>query len=93
MAPTHFDLTTASIADINAAFDASALTSERLVQLCLDRIEAYDDAGPVKNLKDQGVDVLNQHQDCPGAGIQAAEMAGMFSVGYHIDGSLPRMAG
>lgn len=41
----------------------------------------------VKNLKDQSVDVLNQHQDCPGAGIQAAEKAGMFSVGYHVDGS------
>lgn len=41
----------------------------------------------VKNLDDQGVDVLNQHQDCPGAGIQAAEKAGMFSVGYHVDGS------
>ncbi|MBM3139501.1 MAG: BMP family ABC transporter substrate-binding protein [Candidatus Rokubacteria bacterium] len=41
----------------------------------------------VKNLKAQGVDVLNQHQDCPGAGIQAAEKAGMFSVGYHVDGS------
>lgn len=41
----------------------------------------------VKNLKDQGADVLNQHQDCPGAGIQAAEKAGMFSVGYHVDNS------
>jgi len=41
----------------------------------------------VNNLKDQGVDVLNQHQDCPGAGIQAAEAAGMYSVGYHVDGS------
>ena len=44
-------------------------------------------AESVKNLKDQGADVLNQHQDCPGAGIQAAEKAGMFSVGYHVDGS------
>lgn len=44
-------------------------------------------AESVKNLQDQGVDVLNQHQDCPGAGIQAAEKAGMFSVGYHVDGS------
>jgi basic membrane lipoprotein Med (substrate-binding protein (PBP1-ABC) superfamily) len=44
-------------------------------------------AESVKNLKDQGVDVLNQHQDCPGAGIQAAEKAGIFSVGYHVDGS------
>lgn len=44
-------------------------------------------AEAVKNLKDQGVDVLNQHQDCPGAGIQAAEKANMFSVGYHVDGA------
>jgi basic membrane lipoprotein Med (substrate-binding protein (PBP1-ABC) superfamily) len=44
-------------------------------------------AESVKNLQGQGVDVLNQHQDCPGAGIQAAEKAGMFSVGYHVDGS------
>lgn len=44
-------------------------------------------AESVKSLKDQGVDVLNQHQDCPVAGIQAAEKAGMFSVGYHVDDS------
>ncbi len=46
MAATHFELTEASIADINAACNAGALTSERLVQLYLDRIEAYDEAGP-----------------------------------------------
>jgi len=49
MATTQFDLTTASIADINAAFDAGALTSEKLVQMYLDRIEAYDQAGPQIN--------------------------------------------
>ncbi len=43
------DLTTASIADLNAAFDAGTLTSERLVQMYLDRIEAYDHAGPQIN--------------------------------------------
>lgn len=43
---TPFDLTTASIADINAAFDAGALTSERLVELYLERINAYDEDGP-----------------------------------------------
>ena len=43
---TQFELTQASIADINAAFDAGALSSERLVQMYLDRIEAYDEAGP-----------------------------------------------
>lgn len=44
-----FDLSTASIADINAAFDADALTSEKLVQLYLARIDAYDQKGPKLN--------------------------------------------
>lgn len=48
MSPS-FNLTTATIADINAAFDAGALTSERLVELYLARIEAYDEAGPKIN--------------------------------------------
>ena len=53
VAPTRaartFDLSTASIADINAAFDAGALTSERLTRLYLARIAAYDKAGPTLN--------------------------------------------
>jgi len=40
------DLDSATIADINAAFDAGTLTSEKLVQLCLARIKAYDRQGP-----------------------------------------------
>jgi len=44
-----FDLSTTSIADINAAFDAGALTSERLTGLYLARIAAYDRAGPTLN--------------------------------------------
>jgi amidase len=36
----------ATIADINAAFDAGSLTSEQLVQMCLTRIRAYDKQGP-----------------------------------------------
>ena len=39
-------LSGATIADLNAAFDAGSLTSERLVTLYLARIEAYDDDGP-----------------------------------------------
>jgi amidase len=42
----HFELATATIADINDAFDAGALTSEKLLQLYLARIEAYDQRGP-----------------------------------------------
>jgi amidase len=40
------DLDAATIADINAAFDAGTLTAERLVELCLARIAAYDRKGP-----------------------------------------------
>lgn len=42
----EFDLATATIEDINEALDAGALTSEKLVQLYLDRIAAYDKKGP-----------------------------------------------
>jgi amidase len=51
-APAHaatFDLTTASGADINAAFDSGALTSEKLVRMYLARIDAYDHKGPKIN--------------------------------------------
>ena len=41
-----FDLQTATLADIQAAMDSGALTSEKLVQLYLNRIEAYDKKGP-----------------------------------------------
>ena len=36
----------ATIEDLNAAFDAGELTSERLIEMSLARIEAYDQAGP-----------------------------------------------
>jgi amidase len=45
-AATTFDFDALTIADINRAFDRGALTAERLVQLCLARIEAYDRQGP-----------------------------------------------
>jgi len=44
-----FELTTASIEDINKAFDSGALNSEQLVQLSLARIAAYDETGPRLN--------------------------------------------
>jgi amidase len=45
----EFDLATATIADVNAAFDSGKLTSEKLVQIYLARIEAYDKKGPALN--------------------------------------------
>ena len=44
-----FRLQDATISDINKAFDAGALTSEQLVNLYLNRIDTYDDAGPAIN--------------------------------------------
>jgi amidase len=40
------DFDAATIAEINKALDAGMLTSEKLVQLCLARIAAYDRKGP-----------------------------------------------
>ncbi len=58
--PVHaaqFDLSTATIADIDAAFDSGALNSEKLVKLYLARIQAYDQQGPKLN----SVITLNPH--------------------------------
>jgi len=44
-----FRLEEATVSSINRAFDAGALTSEQLVQLYLNRIEAYDKQGPSIN--------------------------------------------
>lgn len=44
-----FDLSTATVRSINAAFDAGTLTSEKLVSLYLERIKAYDRQGPEIN--------------------------------------------
>src|SRR2546425_6906601 len=43
---TTIDFESATIADINAAFDAGTLTAEKLVQMCLARIAAFDRKGP-----------------------------------------------
>ena len=50
LTPAHaaktLDFDALTIADIDHAFDSGALTSEKLVQLCLARIDAYDRKGP-----------------------------------------------
>src|SRR5262245_52816385 len=45
----NFDLLTASVSDIQSAVASGALTYERLVQLYLNRVEAYDKKGPKLN--------------------------------------------
>jgi amidase len=48
-APRKIDLDAATIVDLNSAFDAGTLTSEKLVQLSLARIQAFDHRGPFLN--------------------------------------------
>lgn len=45
----EINLTSANITEINAAFDARTLNSEKLVQLYLNRIDAYNKKGPAIN--------------------------------------------
>ncbi len=47
--PTTFNLVEATIDDIDNAFEFGALTSKELVQLYLNRIEAYDNSDPAVN--------------------------------------------
>lgn len=44
-------------------------------------------ADAARKLLALGVDVLTQHQDCTRTILEAAESAGISSVGYHYDGS------
>lgn len=48
-APASLDLSTATIADLQTAMEKGALTSEKLVQLYLARIAAFDQQGPALN--------------------------------------------
>jgi amidase len=48
-APKTIDLDSATIADLNSAFNAGTLNSERLVEMCLARIDAFDHRGPGLN--------------------------------------------
>jgi amidase len=48
-AAQSFELTEASVADLSRAFDLGTLTSERLVQPYLHRIDAFESKGPELN--------------------------------------------
>ena len=48
-AAQQIDVTSATIEDVNRALDEGTLTSERLVELYLARMEAFDQAGPTLN--------------------------------------------
>ena len=67
--PPPFDVVEATIADIHQAMRAGTLTSKELVQLYLDRIEAFDKRGPAVN----AIITIN-----PNALAQAAELDAIF---------------
>lgn len=67
-----FSLTTATIADVNRAFNSGALTSYELTQLYVSRIAAYDYSGPNLN----SVAFLN-----PNALNEAAELDALRASG------------
>src|SRR5258708_15983712 len=72
------DLSTATIADLQAAMEKGALTSEKLASLYLARIAAYDQAGPKLNT----VITLNAKALDEARALDAERKAG------HVRGSL-----
>lgn len=61
---TEFNILETSIADVHAAYRSGELTARRLVQAYLNRIEAYDQAGPKINslisLNPQALEIADQ---------------------------------
>ena len=52
-----------------------------------DWFKPTEEANAVTNLADQGVDVVSGHVDSPKVLIQTAEKRGIYSAGYHYNGS------
>ncbi len=67
---SDFDVVEATLAEMHEAMSAGELTARELVQLYLDRIEAYDKQGPAIN----AIIVVN-----PGALRRAAELDSIFA--------------
>lgn len=66
------DVEHATVADLHAAFQAGTLTAEKLTQIYLARIEAYDKQGPGIN----AVITLNSHALAEAKALDAARSAG-----------------
>jgi amidase len=76
---TTFQLEDATLADIQAAMDADALTSVELVQLYLNRINAYDDNGPAIN----SLITINPNALAIAAELDAARESGIILGPLH----------
>jgi amidase len=78
-AASEFRLEEATIADIHGAFDAGALTCRRLVELYLNRIKAYEDAGPRLN----SITTINPQALEAADALDAARRAGKGNEPLH----------
>ena len=76
---TTFQLEEATLADIQSAMDADALTSVELVQMYLNRIAAYDDSGPAINT----LITVNPDALAIAAELDAARESGMILGPLH----------
>lgn len=87
-APVTFDLSTATLEDVQKAMDAKALTSVELVNIYLQRIAAYDRDG----VKLNAVPALNPNVLEDAAAADAARAAGksgpLLGVPFVIKGSI-----
>ena len=79
-----------TLANINA-FTLGAQSVDPDIEVIAVSTGSWCDPGTqaqaAQSLIDQGADVLTQHQDCTKTIIEAAEAAGVYSVGYHFDAS------
>jgi amidase len=73
------NLGNASIADLQAAFEKGTLTAEKLVELYLARVEAYNKAGPVIN----SIISLNQNALAEARALDAERRAGRVRGPLH----------
>jgi amidase len=76
-APVDFD--DASVADLEAAMQAGTFTSEKLIELCLARIQAYDRQGP----KLHAVMALNPNALAEAKALDAERKAGKVRSPIH----------
>lgn len=77
----HFQIVEATIADIQKAVQTHHLTYEELVQMYLDRIAAYDQAGPQLNsfmqVNEQALDVARDRDEHRGHGRERRPLFGI----------------